>query len=245
VTITSAGADTIYYTVDGTTPTVLSNVYSAPVVVAQTETLKALAVKAGSSNSTIGTASYVISASFSDPLTNVGGRSTFGVNWVELSASSGPLFSSFGATSASSTVTVRAYMSSTALLSPPNDQSVSFTFSSDGLGATNTFMIGTRFSTPDGTKRKGYFAFIDQDNSEVSLRYINDATSTNEDIGGGAVPAGINSGSIWNIQAVGTTISVYFDGTLILQATDNRATSGTGYIELLNSVVNNFVFVGV
>jgi hypothetical protein len=60
VTITSAGADTIYYTTDGSTPTTSSTVYSGPITVSTTETVKALAVKAGLSNSNIGSASYTI-----------------------------------------------------------------------------------------------------------------------------------------------------------------------------------------
>jgi Chitobiase/beta-hexosaminidase C-terminal domain len=62
VTITSAGADTIYFTTDGSTPTTSSTVYSGPVSVAVSETLKALAVKAGFNNSAIGSAAYVINA---------------------------------------------------------------------------------------------------------------------------------------------------------------------------------------
>jgi len=60
VTITSAGADTIYYTTDGSTPTTSSSVYSGPLNVSTTETVKALAVKAGWSNSAVGSAVYGI-----------------------------------------------------------------------------------------------------------------------------------------------------------------------------------------
>lgn len=60
VTITSAGADAIYYTTDGSTPTTGSTLYSGPVSVAVSETLKAIAVKAGFQNSAVGTAVYVI-----------------------------------------------------------------------------------------------------------------------------------------------------------------------------------------
>jgi len=60
VTITSGGADTIYYTTDGSTPTTGSTVYSSPVHVGSSETLKALAVKTGLANSNIGSAAYII-----------------------------------------------------------------------------------------------------------------------------------------------------------------------------------------
>ena len=61
VTITSAttGA-TIHYTTNGTTPTTSSTVYSTPVSVATTETVKALAVKSGYTQSAVGSAAYII-----------------------------------------------------------------------------------------------------------------------------------------------------------------------------------------
>lgn len=62
VAITSLDADAIYYTTDGSTPTTGSMLYSGPVSVAVSETLKALAVRAGYQNSAIGTAAYVITA---------------------------------------------------------------------------------------------------------------------------------------------------------------------------------------
>ena len=61
VTITCAtqGA-TIYYTTNGSTPTTSSTVYTAPVEVAVTTTLKALAVHANEPNSAVGSAVYTI-----------------------------------------------------------------------------------------------------------------------------------------------------------------------------------------
>jgi hypothetical protein len=61
VTISDATAGaTIYYTTDGTTPTASSTVYSGPVSVGATETLKAIAAVTGLSNSAIGTSAYTI-----------------------------------------------------------------------------------------------------------------------------------------------------------------------------------------
>jgi len=61
VTITDAtrGA-AIYYTLDGTTPTTASKVYSVPISVAATETIKAIAAAPGYANSAVGTAVYTI-----------------------------------------------------------------------------------------------------------------------------------------------------------------------------------------
>jgi sugar lactone lactonase YvrE len=61
VTITDAtkGA-TIFYTTDGSTPTTASNVYCAPIQVSTTETLQAIAVATGYTESPVTTAAYTI-----------------------------------------------------------------------------------------------------------------------------------------------------------------------------------------
>ncbi|HTP52209.1 MAG TPA: chitobiase/beta-hexosaminidase C-terminal domain-containing protein [Anaeromyxobacteraceae bacterium] len=63
VTISSATSGAaIYYTNDGTTPTTSSTLYSSPVLVSASETLNAIATKAGYGNSPVGTAAYVINS---------------------------------------------------------------------------------------------------------------------------------------------------------------------------------------
>jgi len=59
VTITSAGADAIYYTTNGSDPTAKStNQATTPLVINSEVTVKAIAVKAGSPNSAIASATY-------------------------------------------------------------------------------------------------------------------------------------------------------------------------------------------
>ncbi|OGY31212.1 MAG: hypothetical protein A3C02_04830 [Candidatus Andersenbacteria bacterium RIFCSPHIGHO2_02_FULL_45_11] len=60
VTLTSSG-NTIYYTIDGTTPTTGSTTYSAAITVAATTTIKAIAVDTVGNESSVMSESYVIS----------------------------------------------------------------------------------------------------------------------------------------------------------------------------------------
>jgi hypothetical protein len=66
ISTTTAGA-TIYYTTNGTDPTTASTTYTAPVAVAASATLKAIATATGYTQSAVGSAAYVI---------NTGGGST-------------------------------------------------------------------------------------------------------------------------------------------------------------------------
>ncbi len=61
VTITSTSDATIYYTLDGTAPTVSSYAYSVPITVDKDTTITAIATKSGYTNSEVVTADYYIS----------------------------------------------------------------------------------------------------------------------------------------------------------------------------------------
>ena len=59
ISCTTAGA-TIYYTLDGNVPTTSSAVYSSPITISETTTVKAMATKDGMTNSSVATATYTI-----------------------------------------------------------------------------------------------------------------------------------------------------------------------------------------
>ncbi len=61
VTISDAATGaTIYYTIDGSTPTASSTQYTGPITVSTTETVKSIAVSGGNQNSAVATAAYTI-----------------------------------------------------------------------------------------------------------------------------------------------------------------------------------------
>jgi hypothetical protein len=84
---TASGA-AIYFTIDGTTPTTGSTIYSGPITVSATETVKAIAAVSGYSTSAVGSAAYILqfpqTIIFAQP-----GPYTYGQTPVTLSATGG------------------------------------------------------------------------------------------------------------------------------------------------------------
>jgi hypothetical protein len=70
---TSTSGASIRYTLDGSTPTASSTLYSGPVTISSTSTLKAIGIKAGAANSAVVSANFGIADSMvsSDAWTNV------------------------------------------------------------------------------------------------------------------------------------------------------------------------------
>jgi sugar lactone lactonase YvrE len=64
---TSTTGATIYYTTDGSSPTTASSIYSTPLVIPVTSTIKAYAVKATFSDSAVASATYTINGAVATP----------------------------------------------------------------------------------------------------------------------------------------------------------------------------------
>ncbi|MHA6531252.1 chitobiase/beta-hexosaminidase C-terminal domain-containing protein [Paenibacillus sp. BAC0078] len=81
---TTSGA-TIYYTTDGSTPTSGSTVYSAPIPLTSAKTIKAIAVKAGMTDSNVLSEAYTIMAQVDAPTANPAGGAVASGTTVALS----------------------------------------------------------------------------------------------------------------------------------------------------------------
>jgi len=79
ISCATSGA-TIYYTIDGNSPTILSTQYISPFTLTSTSTVKAIAVKSGMTNSDISTATYTKTEKVASPTFNPLNGSTFTTN---------------------------------------------------------------------------------------------------------------------------------------------------------------------
>src|SRR5436189_133050 len=75
---TATSGATIYYTTDGSTPTTASSVYTGPVPLTTTTTLKAMAAASGMANSSVTSATYTISQAAAPPTFSPAGGSFVG-----------------------------------------------------------------------------------------------------------------------------------------------------------------------
>jgi beta-glucanase (GH16 family) len=138
----TAGA-TIHYTTNGTTPTTASVVYSGPITVSATETLKAMATAAGDANSAVATAAYTTIAT--------GGG---GTDILDISAGGTAAAGSYAADEdfVGGTVSATAKTISTLGVTNPAPEAVyqhhrfgNFTYSLPGFTAGNTYLVRLHF----------------------------------------------------------------------------------------------------
>jgi len=78
----------IYFTSNGTTPTTASTPYKTPISVAETETIKAVAIASGGSLSPVVTAAYIVTPGTAAPVISPAGGTYFGTQTVTLSDTS-------------------------------------------------------------------------------------------------------------------------------------------------------------
>ncbi len=86
VTLSDQAGATIYYTTNGTTPTTSSTIYTGPIAVDWTQTIQAIAVEAGATNSSVGTSAYGINLGGTNYINYPSG----GISATNLSLNFGP-----------------------------------------------------------------------------------------------------------------------------------------------------------
>jgi predicted GH43/DUF377 family glycosyl hydrolase len=225
VTIASSGADAIYYTTDGSTPTILSTLYTIyGVVVNTTETIKAIAIKAGYSNSAIGSAAYTVTPLGSNTIVRDnfvrGASAHLGANWTaESGAISG---TEIGIKSSG--------------VAAPDDNTANATSFYSAASFTGRQYAETYYQPISGIPVIGvsleavpgdtwYRACISNGGASWSIAKTVAGSYSTLASGSGL---SVTSGSLIRAEAVpsgsaSTTISLYVNGTLINAATDSSS----------------------
>jgi Malectin domain/Legume lectin domain/Chitobiase/beta-hexosaminidase C-terminal domain/Fn3 associated len=173
---TTTPSASIYYTIDGSTPTSASTLYSGPVTVTETTTFSAIAISTGFVQSTVSTAAYTIQDQTAPPDVSPAAGTYTSAQSVQLSDTSAtptiyyttdgtkPTHSSKQFTTAisvTSTTTITAIASSPGLNDSP---AVTATFTINPNATTINFGIG--FATPTGMQFNGS---TDLDDSRLQL----------------------------------------------------------------------------
>ncbi len=139
---------TTHYTTDGTTPTSASTAYSVPIRVSANETVKAIAIATGYSNSTVASASYTIvgtPSALAAPPTAIGTSTATLSAIVNTNGLSGTYTFHYGTSS-----TALSKVTATTTLAASTTE-VAASASITGLTSKTTYYCQVMVSTPGGT----------------------------------------------------------------------------------------------
>ncbi|HEX2925565.1 MAG TPA: family 16 glycoside hydrolase [Ruminiclostridium sp.] len=216
----------IHYTTDGSTPNAGSPVYSSPLTISDTTTVKAYASKDGMLDSEIQSATYSkTTASFSDDFSDgtYNKWTTYGGSWSvtagELHVGSG---AGYKAIAKNTDFADLSYEADLKITGGTGDAGVLFRVSSATVGGDNVV---------------GYYAGINPGNKSVILGRMNNSwtqlTSTKMDIA-------VNTTYHMKVVAFGSMIKVYVDDMTnpVISYIDNTYTHGAVGLRIYNSDVS-------
>jgi len=183
VTITdSTPGATIYYTTDGSTPTTTSSVYSGPISVTRTTTIKAMAAASGMANSGVATATYtIVQQQVATPTFSPAGGTYSSYQSVAISdTTSGATiyYTTDGSTPTTSSAVYTGPISVTQTTTIKAIATVSGFVSSAVATATYALQAATpTFRPPGGTYVLPQFVSIDDASPGVTIYYTTDGST--------------------------------------------------------------------
>jgi N-acetylneuraminic acid mutarotase len=214
VTISDATAGTaIYYTTDGTTPTIASAVYSGPITVSNTETIEAIATASGYSQSSVATAAYTIN------------------NPVPVTSSLSPAFLSAGGAAFTLTVTGTGFISgstiywgATALTTTyVNATQLTASVTAVEIASAGITAITVQTPTPGGGTSNALQFEVDTSGSGSTAPAITAVTATvtagSKAIYTITLPASVTSVSVTCLNLPAGATCSYASGTLTITTT--------------------------
>lgn len=180
----TAGAQ-IYYTTDGTAPTVSAkNLYTGPIAVSQSQTLNAIAVATGFNNSGVASTAYVINYPAAKPTFSVAGGTYTSIQTVQISdttpgatiyyTTDSTIPSATHGTVYSGPITIASTQTLAAVAVAPGYSS------SDVASATYTVNLNAAtptFSITDGTYNSPQSVTLNDTTSGVTIYYTLDGTT--------------------------------------------------------------------
>ncbi|HTB81291.1 MAG TPA: choice-of-anchor tandem repeat GloVer-containing protein [Opitutaceae bacterium] len=224
VTITSTtGGATIRYTTDGSTPTeTVGTVYSGPVAVSTTATLKAIAYASGFTDSTVTSGLYTIGSSVAAPVFSpVAGTYTAAQTVTISTTTSGTTirYTTDGNTPNETAGTI--YSAPVNIASTTTLKAIAYAAGIDSAVSSGTFTIAPQAAAPVFSPAAGYYATpqsvtITSTTGGVTIRYTTDGSTPTETVG--------------TIYSVPVSVSVTTTLKAIAYAsgfTDSAVTSGT------------------
>ncbi len=167
----AAGGATIYYTVDGTTPTVASPVYTGPFAVGKTTTVQAVAVASGYSLSAVASASLTINLPAATPVISPGSGTFVASQMISIGDATSGAAIYYTVDGTTPTVASPVYTGPFAIRATTTVQAVAIAagFSLSGV-ASSTFTLTGVTAMPAIAPTSGSFA------TSVAVR-LSDATS--------------------------------------------------------------------
>ncbi|PYQ11962.1 MAG: hypothetical protein DMF80_20225 [Acidobacteria bacterium] len=222
---TTTGGATIRFTTDGSTPTATSPIYSTPISVTQTITIKALGLKTGWTNSDVATAVYTLKVDL--PAMSPSPGTYTSTQNVTLSTTTSGATIRYTTDGSTPTATSPAYTAPIPITQTTTLKAIGFKANwsnSDMATGTYTLQVATpTFNPGGGTYTSAQSVTISTTTSSATLRYTTDGTDPTASSPLVSGPISVSTGTTlkargfktgWVDSSVGTAVYGFNYGTL-------------------------------